>query len=113
MPVQMEPCKFIKQPVEIEAFRFQGWTNALQITKWSKGAAVFVPTGYEHRARKEHELDRSTGNVLDRAPAFMIISTLEGDMRADVHDMIVRGVNGEFYPVKPDIFDKTYNTVEA
>jgi hypothetical protein len=39
----------------------------------------------------------------------MYIETLEGDMKASVGDMIIQSVNGEFYPCKPDIFDKTYD----
>jgi hypothetical protein len=35
--------------------------------------------------------------------------TLEGDMHADVGDYIVTGINGEQYPCKPDIFEKTYD----
>jgi len=41
----------------------------------------------------------------------LIIFTLEGDMTASKGDWIIRGVNGEFYPCKPDIFDKTYEGV--
>lgn len=41
----------------------------------------------------------------------IIISTLEGDMRADTGDYIIKGVNGEFYPCKSDIFEKTYKPV--
>lgn len=40
-----------------------------------------------------------------------IIHTLEGDMRADKGDYIITGVNGEQYPCKPDIFEKTYEEV--
>lgn len=36
------------------------------------------------------------------------IPTLEGDMRANLGDYIIKGVNGEFYPCKPDVFEKTY-----
>jgi len=38
----------------------------------------------------------------------IVIHTLEGDMSASIGDYIIRGVNGEFYPCKPDIFAKTY-----
>ncbi len=38
----------------------------------------------------------------------IIIHTLEGDMRANPHDWIIKGVKGEFYPCKPDIFEATY-----
>lgn len=42
----------------------------------------------------------------------IMIHTLEGDMRASVGDYIVTGVDGEKYPCKPDIFEKTYTQVE-
>ena len=42
----------------------------------------------------------------------LIIHTLEGDMKANVGDYIITGVNGEQYPCKPDIFEKTYEEVE-
>lgn len=44
--------------------------------------------------------------------AHIVISTLEGDMRANPGDWIIKGVNGEFYPCKPDIFEKSYEPVE-
>ena len=40
------------------------------------------------------------------------ILTLEGIIRASTNDWIIRGVNGEFYPCKPDIFEKTYELVK-
>ena len=42
----------------------------------------------------------------------LIIKTLEGDMIASKSDWIVTGVDGEQYPVKPDIFKKTYELVK-
>ncbi len=39
------------------------------------------------------------------------IQTLEGEMRADMGDWIIRGIKGEFYPCKPDIFEATYDPV--
>lgn len=39
----------------------------------------------------------------------MTINTLEGEMRASIGNYIIKGVNGEFYPCKPDIFEKTYD----
>jgi hypothetical protein len=44
----------------------------------------------------------------DDDPAAIYIDTLEGTMRADIGDWVIRGVGGEFYPCKPDIFDATY-----
>ena len=42
----------------------------------------------------------------------LIIETLEGNHKADIGDMIVRGLRGEYYPVKREIFDLTYERVE-
>jgi len=39
------------------------------------------------------------------------IETLEGTMNASLGDWIIKGVNGEFYPCKPDIFEKTYEQI--
>lgn len=41
------------------------------------------------------------------------ISTLEGVMTADIGDYIIKGIQGEFYPCKPDIFEATYEKVEG
>lgn len=43
--------------------------------------------------------------------AVLTISTLEGTMTASIGDYIIKGVEGEFYPCKPDIFHKTYEEV--
>ena len=40
------------------------------------------------------------------------IRTLEGDMTISKGDFVIKGVNGEFYPCKPDIFEKTYELAE-
>jgi len=42
----------------------------------------------------------------------LTIQTLEGDMVASIGDWIIKGVQGEFYPCKPDIFEQTYETVD-
>lgn len=63
-----------------------------------------------------------TGENIDEVSAFMgenitqynntlTIKTLEGDMWATVGDYILRGINGEFYPCKGEIFKKTYDEV--
>lgn len=43
---------------------------------------------------------------------MLVIKTLEGEMRADLWDWIIRGVKGEFYPCKPDIFEATHEAVD-
>lgn len=43
---------------------------------------------------------------------YLTIETLEGNMKAQENDWIIKGVSGEFYPCKPDIFEMTYEAVE-
>ena len=78
--------KFRKKPVIIEAKELkQSIISQNEICNWCGGRLGF------------------DGGV--------IIPTLEGDMTANTGDYIIQGVNGEFYPCKPDIFDKTYEVV--
>lgn len=85
--------KYRKKPVVIEAMQWTG-DNAAEILKWAGDKLVLVS--------------------LDTFPASKHIqaSTLEGDMFADVGDWIIKGVVGEFYPCKPDIFEMTYEAVK-
>jgi hypothetical protein len=89
--------KFRKKPVVIEAIQFNG-NNGMNINIWSQGIAVESPV-----------LEPREGNPTGE---YMQISTLEGMMTAIVGDWIIKGVNGEFYPCKPDIFEKTYEKVD-
>jgi hypothetical protein len=82
-------AKFRKIPVIIEAVRFVG-DNVSEIADF---------TGYE--------LDFGAGNYHDA----LVIETLEGDMTASLGDWIVKGVKGELYPCKPDVFELTYEPV--
>lgn len=90
-----------KKPVVIECIQFNGNSNKMEIEKWMGKKLkyeVFSDSAYE----------AGMG-----APYFsLFIPTLEGKMRADPHDYIIKGVNGEFYPCKPDIFEKTYDVVK-
>jgi len=47
-----------------------------------------------------------------RKIAYLLIPTLEGDHQANKNDWIIKGIKGEFYPCKPDIFEATYELVE-
>jgi hypothetical protein len=85
--------KFRKKPVVIEAMRFAGTKeSACEILSWAGPRC-----GIEHRY-----------TALPSAPEVLVIETLEGAMRAVPGDYVIRGVKGEFYPCKPDIFDATY-----
>ena len=50
-------------------------------------------------------------DVLETVEDGLIIKTLEGEMKASIGDFIIKGVQGEFYSCKPDIFEKTYELV--
>lgn len=54
----------------------------------------------------------ASGVSIDAVNGFMVIATMEGLMQAKPGDWIIRGVQGEFYPCKPDIFEQTYEKVE-
>ena len=82
--------KFRKKPVVIEAVQFKGDVGAPEI--------MALDLACEH----------SAGMDID----FMVIPTLKGTMYAMPGDWIIRGVNGELYPCKPDIFEATYEPVE-
>jgi hypothetical protein len=51
------------------------------------------------------------GDIGKDAKGDTIIATLEGAMRVSIGDWIIKGVKGEFYPCKPDIFETTYEAV--
>lgn len=111
----MGPTKFQKRPVVIEAMQFTDSHSAGVILGWMIGSGAtapeYVQRGAEHAMRYDYEKDRSRGDVLENAAAFMVIPTLEGSMRADHQDLIIKGVAGEFYPCKPDIFTASYDEV--
>ena len=92
----MSDQRFRKRPVVIEAMRFYG----------EVGVAVAEWCGGRYRIGKAKPSDPT-----DFAE-WLEIPTLEGVMRADRGDWIIRGVQGEFYPCKPDIFDATYEAVD-
>lgn len=86
--------KYRKKPVVIEAFRFS--MDSFQelhelLSEFMKDADVDI-------------------NYLNDGKIY--IETLEGVMTAREGDWIIKGINGEFYPCKPDIFEKTYELVE-
>lgn len=86
---------FRKKPVVIQAIQFDG-LNGPRIETWSDGKVKDAPL--------------TRGDPTDRFhdPRTMTIETLEGTMTANAMDWIIRGVKGEYYPCKPDIFDATY-----
>ena len=89
--------KYRKKPVVIEAFQLNARGLVGEDWFWD---AVSNNTIITHDFGKYHP-----------EPAWCEIKTLEGTMKACVGDYIIKGVNGEIYPCKPDIFEKTYELV--
>ena len=58
-------------------------------------------------------VNRHGSRTAEPTDAGLLIKTLEGEMRANFGDYVIRGVAGEFYPCKPDIFERTYDLVEG
>lgn len=94
--------KYRKKPVVIEAFQYDG------DLKGSDGN-YYVP----HWAIEAYENDIMFYGTLDchKPPCDLLIKTLEGNMLVSVNDYVIQGINGELYPCKPDIFEKTYEAV--
>lgn len=86
--------KFRKKPVVIEAVQWSG-NNAKELLGWAGDNGVWGA---------DFQIDIENGLVE--------ILTLEGVMSADVGDWVIKGIRGEFYPCKPDIFEETYELVD-
>ena len=90
------PKRFRKRPVEIEAMRWDGSLLSTEtVTQWCGGA-------YDYEVKASDHTDKAE---------WISIHTLEGVMRADVGDWVIRGVAGEFYPCRDEIFAATYDEV--
>lgn len=111
------PQKFTKKPVTIEAMHLIGAppeTNA--VLEWMednrypflRGNAL-EPDTLRYPDQVEGDDSRpDKGTYIDPVTGDLVIRTLEGDMHAPYGDWIIRGVQGEFYPCKPDIFAAIY-----
>ena len=90
-------AKYRKKPVVIEAFQFDGYLKKYGVSLIPQWATNAYKDGTIFFEGENHA---------------MYIKTLEGVHHASVGDYIIRGVNGELYPCKPDIFEETYERVE-
>ena len=87
--------KYRKKPVVIDAAQ-------LTMANYQTISYIIAAAGYNVRHATKPPMRAITG---------IVIETLEGDMTADFGDWIIKGVQGEFYPCKPEIFEKTYEKV--
>lgn len=101
-----EAKKYRKRPVVIEAMQWDGTAEgATPIIDWILRK--------EPQAASYDEAHVINPGFPDEewVPARILINTLEGTMSATSGDYIIRGVQNEFYPIKPDILDATYEAV--
>lgn len=97
MDLTLSPMRYRKRPVVIEALRHDGHPmTADTIVHWIEGHG--------------HQASTVALSPL-RTQLAVRIRTLEGDMTAGAGDWVIRGVQGEFYPVKDQIFRETYEAV--
>ncbi|GLI30388.1 MULTISPECIES: hypothetical protein [Brachybacterium] len=96
--MNIRPTRFRKKPVEIVAMRVINPVDSIEtVLRWIRREGG---TAYLH-------LNCGDGE------SHLLIRTLEGDMIAALGDYVIRGVQGEFYPCKPDIFEATYELAEG
>lgn len=81
--------QYIKKPVKIEAIQWTGFNETEMFD--------FCGDNIEITTTKDSK--------------ELSIHTLEGNMSASIGDFIIKGIEGEFYPCKPDIFEKTYDCI--
>lgn len=104
---QKEPKfkRYRKKPVVVEAIRLNSYAeedirNVLEFM----GQTVNLDHITQDKFSEYCSMCRQGGGLP--------INTLEGEIKASIGDYIIRGINGEYYPCKPDIFRKTYESVE-
>ena len=90
--------KYRKKPVVIQAILWKG-DNLIDVIKFTGQNASVMDWKWEDYERLVQE-------------EGLKIFTLEGKMLASIGDYIIKGIKGEFYPCKPDIFEMTYELVE-
>lgn len=94
--------KYVKKPVEVEAIQLKE-DNIIEVFDFLDGA------NYKETKSAE-ELQYFSKAMLEQG--YIEIETLEGMMKASFGDYIIKGIKGEFYPCKPDIFIATYEEVK-
>ena len=89
-------AQYRKKPVVIEAMQINTTTER-KVIDWAEGKVYASPV-----------LEPGEDNPFGK---YWQINTLEGIMTANPGDYIIKGVKGEFYPCKPDIFEMTYEKI--
>jgi len=95
--------KFKKKPIIVEAKQVTS-DSIDEIADWCAGGKRFPVCA------SNPNLFAAAG--IDFLHPYISIQTLEGEMKALLGDWVIKGVKGEFYPCKPDIFEATYEAAE-
>ena len=104
---QSQPGKYRKRPVVIEAMELTRETYR-DVIKWAADNQTELTVREDWTmASPENGLERDGWLVLG-----LFVPTIEGLMRASFGDFIIKGVQGEFYPIKDSIFRATYEPVD-
>ena len=112
----LEIKTYTKKPVDIQAVQFESTDSHFvnKLAEWCGGTVCTFLGNKVVDGVEMYEFTSSTGIYRVQALPnvstlpFIEIPTLEGIMRASLNDYIIKGVNGEFYPCRSDIFEKTY-----
>ena len=91
-------ARYKTKPCEIEAFQF--YVDGMP--DWFTEALIRNEVKIYDYDHKMHSTDE----------VHCLIETLEGTMRGDVGDYIIKGLKGELYPCKPDVFEKKYERID-
>jgi hypothetical protein len=103
LTTETESIHVRKKPVEVEAWRWVGNDYMLDTApEWVKS----YRSADGNRCKPEYSYFSNSGSEW-----FLMIPTLEGNHYASAGDWIIKGVKGELYPCKPDIFEATYERV--
>jgi len=95
--------KYRKLPVEIEAVQWNG-NNLVDVVTFLEGKSPKLDLEVTRLKWEDYE------DLI--AKEGLYIKTLEGNMKTSINDYIIKGIAGEFYPCKEDIFLKTYESVD-
>jgi len=107
-PEKINVKKYEKLPVQIEAVKL-GWDTWNDVCEFVSDD-YFVRGVYVRPDDVTKHSDEPFGTGCGMIG--LLIKTLEGEMLAIEGDYIIKGIQGEFYPCKPDIFEKSYREVE-
>lgn len=95
--------RYIKKPIPVEAFQYDGDL----VNRYGKS---YVPQWFMKEFNKKNAYYDSLSE--NEHPCELFIKTLEGSMHVSVGDYVIKGIHGEIYPCKKEIFEESYDKVE-